>query len=806
MACGKGMAFRQAERLKAMNDEKWNRVKTIFAEVADLPPADRSGRIHELCGDDDSLLRHVSRLLECDAAVNDFIERPAFSIANSLPDSRVPIGRHIGNYRVVSEIGRGGMGTVFLAERDDGEFRQNVAIKVVSSPFLGFESLTRFRQERQILAGLNHPNIAKLLDGGVTDDGLPYLVMEYVEGEPLIDHARHNDLSMDRKLKMFLKICRAVAHAHQNLIIHRDIKPSNIIVTNDGEPKLLDFGLAKILDLHSTVLTATNYRALTPAYASPEQLRGEKVNVASDIFSLGVVFYEFITGERPFESDSSVSRLVSAGPDKREPEKPSSRLMRSLSAGKNFGGRRSLERHLADVRGDVDNIILKALREEPEHRYASVEQFAADIERHLDGLPITATEPTFAYRASKFISRNRPALIGASLVILAVILGILATLWQARIAANERDLARREKEKAEKLNVFMQSILSSASPAAKGKDAKVLEVMDDAAARIEAELAGQPELMAKALITIGATYNELGIPDRSEPLLRKALSILESDDSSSEADVAEATAVLAMSLISQYKLEEGAELAGRVVSMERSLGPERYEKLARALFILGETDVRRGRFADAETALSESISLCDQSAGQTTDCAFYRISFGRAKRFAGDLDGAEKIFRETLTMLSLAAEKNGSHIAAAQLNLGEVLLQRGKYQPALDQFISADSYYRDRFGESLNLALSQYYIARAYFRQEEYEKAVEHSRSAIAIAEKLNWRANSNYVGALVTLSLSLAETGESSEALRQARNAVAMAEKHLNPADIRAIEARDALEKLSSAKARSAR
>lgn len=789
-----------------MDGAQWSRVKDIFAELADLPPSVRSDRMQQLCGDDDSLLRVISELLESDRAVADFIEMPAFSIADALPTAGVPVGRHIGIYRIVNEIGRGGMGTVFLAERDDGEFSRNVAIKVVSSPFLGSDSLARFRQERQILAGLDHPNIAKLLDGGVTDDGLPYLVMEYVEGEPLIEYARHHDLTVERKLKMFLKICRAVAHAHQNLIIHRDIKPSNIIVTHDGEPKLLDFGLAKMLDMQSPDLTATNYRALTPAYASPEQLRGEKVNVASDIFSLGVVLYEFITGRRPFNGDGSTSRPGSASSDIADPERPSTRLLRSLSGEKDAAGRRALERYMSDVRGDVDNIILKAMREEPDDRYASVEQFAADIERHLDGLPIAASDPTFRYRASKFIRRNRAAMIGALLVTIALLLGITATLWQARIAANERDQAQREKEKAEILNVFMQSILSAAAPTARGKDAKVLEVMDDAAARIEEELAGQPELMAKALITIGATFNELGIPDRSEPLFRKALAILEESDRYSQADVAEARGMLAVSLISQYKLEEGAGLAEQVVSTERSFGPERSEKLARALFILGETDVRLGRFADAESALAESISLCDRSGKETADCAYYRISLGRAKRFAGDLDGAEQIFRQALTMLSLLPQKNGSHIATAQLNLGEILLQRGEYQSALAQFNQADAYYKERIGDSLNLMISQYYISRAYFGKEEYRRSAEHARAAVSIAEKLNWTSNGNYVGALVTLSRSLSKTGNAAEAVKLARNAVSIAEKHLKPTDSRAVEARDNLDKLDPAGRRSGR
>lgn len=288
-----------------MDAETWARVKEIFSEVIELDPDLREKRLAEACGDDLQLRTEVEALLRSNDEVEGFIEEPAFAIADAIPPDIEPsANKQIGHYRIVREIGRGGMGTVFLATRDDGEFQQEVAIKIVSSAFLGRENLRRFRQERQILAELSHPNIARLLDGGVTDDGLPFLVMEYVEGEPLVEFAEKRSLTVEERLRLFQQICRAVAYAHAKLIVHRDIKPSNILVTSDGEIKLLDFGLAKFLDIESGDITATNFRALTPAYASPEQIRGQPLTTSSDVFSLGVVLYELLTGSRPFNYES----------------------------------------------------------------------------------------------------------------------------------------------------------------------------------------------------------------------------------------------------------------------------------------------------------------------------------------------------------------------------------------------------------------------------------------------------------------------------------------------------------------------
>jgi len=759
-----------------MDADRWAKVKDIFSRTVDLAPDDRHKKLDEACNGDAEIRQQVEDLLRSNDEVEGFIEEPAFTVADALPSESEPTANKlIGHYRVVREIGRGGMGTVFLATRDDGEFQQEVAIKVVSSAFLGRESLRRFRQERQILAGLNHPNIARLLDGGVTDDDLPYLVMEYVAGDTLIEYADRNSLSVGERLSLFTKVCRAVAYAHGSLIVHRDIKPSNIIVPADGEPKLLDFGLAKMLDIDNGDVTATNFRALTPAYASPEQIRGEPITTASDIYSLGVVLYELLTGTRPFDHDSitfeKIIEIVS-GSEPRAPSEASSQL-----------------------RGDIDNIVLMAIRSEPDRRYRSVEQFANDIERHLAGLPIFASDDTLAYRASKFIRRHRIGVASAAAIVLLLLGGIMATTWQASVANRERDQARREKEKAEQLNTFLQSILSAASPQEKGKDAKVIEVLDDAAARLDEELANQPELKAKALTTIGKTYAELGLPEKAEPKLREALGIYQQTVPKENRDRLNATLFLAESLVNLYRFDDAEQIFDEQIDIERSLDPPAPRELSYSLFLLGELRVRQARFADAETALNESIPLCD-SIGPAVEyeCAYYRISLGRVKQFSGDLDAAEAVYRKSLAVFEQQSVRHRLRIADLSVNLGDVLITKANYSDGIRFLKRADETYQKDLGDSLFVAVSQFYLSRAYLEQSDNAAALKYSKNAVDIARKVGWVENRNFIGALRVLGLSLTRLGKAKEGEPFLREALDRSERYLRPDDTRTADVRNAL------------
>lgn len=430
---------------RPVKKEEWQKVKEIFAVAVEQPAGLRSQFLLEACGEDLFLRREVESLLEASDDPEQLIEKNAFDLAARFQTNGFE-GKQFGSYKIIREIGRGGMGAVFLAARTDAQFEQQVALKIIRQALADEEIERHFRRERQILASLNHPNIARLYDGGVSAEGLAYFVMEYIEGEPLLEFAENNRLDVNERLNLFLKICSAVGYAHRHLVVHRDIKPSNILVDREGTPKLLDFGLAKTLDLDTRSNdTETVFRAFTPAYASPEQMRGQNVTTASDVYSLGVCLYELLTERRPYSfKTDSVEEIIHAVCDT-DPIRPS----RAITKRKDADTQDESNPQAAAVcnpqllRGDLDNIILKALRKEPERRYATVEQFAGDIERYLKGLPVSARRATFSYRAAKFIERNKFPVMAAALIVLSLVGGLAVSLWQAKIARQERDRAER---------------------------------------------------------------------------------------------------------------------------------------------------------------------------------------------------------------------------------------------------------------------------------------------------------------------------------------------------------------------------
>jgi len=394
----------------------------VLSEALDLETGRRRQFLDSACAHDSDLRAEVDLLLAHQVdSENDAIEECAADAARfRMAQDVTRIGSRIGSYKIVREIGHGGMGIVYLAERDDEHYRQQVAIKLIN-PGLGGETIRRrFRNEMQILADLNHPNIARLFDGGQTPDGVPYLVMEYVEGSPINRYCNDRNLSTEQRLKLFCTVCDAVQYAHQHLVIHRDIKPGNILVTSEGLPKLVDFGIAKLLDNGKSVpdATATAMPFMTPEYASPEQVYGLSATTATDIYSLGVVLYELLTGRSPYRLKSRVPHELAQAILDQEPERQR-------------------------LKGDLDNIVLMAMRKEPQRRYATAEQFAEDIHRHLDGLPVRARQDTFTYRAGKFIRRRKLAVAAAALILLTLLVGIIATAWQARVARAERARAER---------------------------------------------------------------------------------------------------------------------------------------------------------------------------------------------------------------------------------------------------------------------------------------------------------------------------------------------------------------------------
>lgn len=427
-----------------MDAERWARVERICQEALERDPKEQATFLGSACGSDQELRREVDSLLAHQQTAENFIENRAIDVAaqalaagsdaGSTVASRL-IGRLIPPYRIVEGVASGGMGDVYRAERADGIYDKEVAIKVIQGARSTDFFLARFQNERQILATLDHPNIARLLDGGTTQEGLPYLVMEFIQGLPIDDYCETKNLDIRARLELFRAVCLAVQYAHQNLVIHRDLKPSNILVNADGAPKLLDFGVAKILDPQGgeeEPRTVTVMRMLTPDYASPEQVRNEAISTASDVYSLGVILYELLTGQSPYRVTADSPQEMMKAICDAEPEKPSTAVTRVSG--------QDLRKLLA---GDLDNIVLKALKKEPQRRYSTVEQLSEDIRRYLVGLPVLAHPDSPAYRARKFIGRYTLAVAGAMVLILSLMGGLAATLWQARIARAERARAER---------------------------------------------------------------------------------------------------------------------------------------------------------------------------------------------------------------------------------------------------------------------------------------------------------------------------------------------------------------------------
>ena len=514
-----------------MHAEKWRNIKDILAEALMLDPPERRFFL-ENASITSETRNEVESLLAVEENSRNFMSVSATGFSKDFFDcdaapENSSVGQTIGSYVVVGELGIGGMGAVYLAKRNDGKFDQQVAIKLLKREF-NIASIRRsFEREIAIQAKLVHPNIAKVLDTGTTIDGIPYIVMEYVEGEPIDSYCREAGLDLTGRLKLFNKACEAVAFAHQNLIVHRDLKPSNIIVDSEGVPKLLDFGISKLLDSTGNESAArTMMGAMTPEYASPEQIRGEYVSTSTDIYSLGVILFKLLTGTLPYDlRDKHNGDLIREIVDS-EPILPSQTVLvpengKTGNVANRPGANISKSPRplipTSQLKGDLDNIVLKALSKQPDERYRTVEQFTADVWRFIDGLPVSARAVTMSYRLSKLFHRNKIAVTAGLIVLVSILIGATVAIWQANLAREQANIAsdarnaaiaesenaKAEQAKSEKISKFMAKVISYANPAwyAEGSrfggNARVIDVLDDLSAKIDIEFEGQADIQSE---------------------------------------------------------------------------------------------------------------------------------------------------------------------------------------------------------------------------------------------------------------------------------------------------------------------
>lgn len=625
-----------------MTPTRWHRIQTLFDAALDATPDERTALLHAAAPDE---REEVEALLRADSEASvTFLGEPAAQraaplVADLVDEAEAPgdaASRRLGPWRILEEIGRGGMGLVYRGERADGLFEQSVAIKIVRHA--GPNLVRRFEHERKALARLNHPNVAHLVDAGRTDDGRPFFVMEYVEGEPITAYAEARELGVADRLLLIEQVCEAVHHAHQHLLVHRDLKPSNVLVTPEGRVKLLDFGIARLLEdagSEGMPLTRPDFRIMTPEYAAPEQVRGETVTTSADVYALGVLLYELLTGTRP---RGAVPARTSARADAIAPLTRPSATHQSDASEARFAARATTpERLRGALRGDLDAIALKALAPTPSRRYSTAEALRADVVRHLGGLPIEARAPTARYRASRFLARHRRASVATAAFVLA--LALLTALYalnllEARDAAQaSAELARAEAAKAEAVTAYTLGLFGAADPnATQGADVTVRDVLAAGAQRIDGELLGEPEVRARMLRVLGQMHHRLGLLEDADPLLGESARLATAQYGPAHPETAEALIALSALRRDQARLTEADSIArASVAASEQAGGGELLR--ARALAEYGLTQRARGRYPEAVATLRRAHTSLrgDESPARVTATEQARITLALAQ-------------------------------------------------------------------------------------------------------------------------------------------------------------------------------
>jgi len=766
-----------------MNHERWKRVEELFCTVVDRPAAEREAYLTRVCGDDQEMRREVLSLLARDTA-EDFMRNPILSAALSVtaePKDDLT-GELIGPYRLLRLIGRGGMGAVYEAVRDDEQFKQRVALKVIKRGMDTDFVRDRFLRERQILASLDHPHIARLFDGGATTDGLPYFVMEFVPGEPITDYCRRHELSLNEKLKLFRDVCSAVQHAHQKLVIHRDLKPSNILIISPAEekaagkggtPKLLDFGIAKLLspDLSQAYTrTETALRLMTPDYASPEQARGQAVATTSDVYSLGVVLYELLTGRRPYEFKTQSPAEIERALWDTEIEEPSKTVNRMT------GAPARLARQLA---GDPDNIVMMAMRKEPERRYQSVEQFSEDIRRYLEGLPVVARKDTFGYRAEKFVRRHKA---GVAIVALLAILAVVMTV-QTALIARERDRANQEAATAQAVTQSLVAMFEVADPSqARGNVITAKELLDQGADKVVGELKHQPVVQAKLLDTIGQLYQSIGLYDREQPLLEEALKLRRQALGNEHVDVATSLNHLGELANLKGDLPGSEALFREALAMRRKLLGKEDPEVAESLHNLGQLLVDRGNFGEAEPLLREALALRRKLLGEEhTDVAKSLTGLGRLMSDTGKFHEAELLYRQALEMRRKVYGPEHLQVAHSMNNLAVMLQEQGDFKGAEVLFREGLAIRRKSLGEEHpEVAMSLANLASVLQDLKQYDEAEKLYRQVLAMRRKLFSEEHPRLATTMNNLATLLQDKGNYEEAGVLYRQALEMRRKLL--------------------------
>ncbi len=760
--------------MSAGGPDFWSDVEAAFEAVMDVDPSERARIVAERCGNRPELRAEVESLLASYDGDDSFLSVPAVDLGRRVGAAFAEMT--VGPFRLIEKIGAGGMGVVYLADRAHGEFTQRVAVKLIDEPVGNAGALRRFRAERQILAVLSHPHIVTLLDGGVTEDGQPYLAMEYIVGAPITRYCRERSLSIEDRLRLFQQVCAAVQYAHQHGVVHSDLKPGNILVTSDGIPKILDFGVAKLLDKSGKVpdVTATGLlRPLTPNYASPEQLRGLAITTASDIYALGVLMYELLTETRPYDAAGKPLDEILRIVVEEEPPRPSTAIG-SLDSGTRLDRRR--------MKGDLDSIVLKAMSKEPGRRYASAQELSEDITRHLTGRPVVAREPSFGYVARRLAARHKAAFLSASVSLVVIVVALVLAIRQAQVATMERDRARIETAKATQVAAFLRTLFSAAYPRnhVGGAKPSVQDLLDRGAARVDQELGGQPDVQASMLALFSSVYSEMGLYSQALPLGERSLALREQLFGPEHRDVAESLFILGRMKRLQTEPDAAQPLLERAVTIrERVLGPED-PLLAEVLSELGNVLWYRGRYEEARVHLERAVAIEEKAGGP--QLARWLTGLSNLDWAVGDFESAQLRLERALEIGIRTEGRAGYLVSVTILNLGTLMREQEDFARAKSLLEQALEIAEELYGtEHQAMVFNWGELGELYLAMGDHARAREFLNRSIAVGERILGREHLGLAPPLTYLGRLLLAEGRPREALPLFERALRLREKSLD-------------------------
>jgi tetratricopeptide (TPR) repeat protein len=796
----------QPEIVVGPGGERWAEIDHLLDLALELPPDERPAFLEQVCDNGDQELRNrVQHLLDSCEHPEGWLDGQGAAYAAPLIDGTeetVAGVARIGPYRIVGEAGHGGMGTVYQAERDE-PYHQRVALKLIRGGLaLDDHLVRRFVEERQILASLEHPRIARLLDGGITPEGLPWFALEYVEGTSIERYAEIHRLSVEARIELFLAVCDAVQYAHGNLVVHRDLKPSNILVTTDGQVKLLDFGIAKLVLAGQPSETRTGPRLMTPEYASPEQIRGEATSVASDVYSLGVLLYQLLTGRLPYRLASRSPLEVERALLEQEPERPSTRVADARA------GRR--------LRGDLDTILLTAIRKDPARRYPSVEQLATDLRRHLTGLPVSARPDRLGYRAGKFVRRHRLGVMAGGAIALSLVGGLAATVSQANRVA-------REATRSERVTEFLVSLFREVDPErTRGREVTARELLERGGRRLDSALVEEPDVQARLLGVLGVIHTQLGLYGRADSLLARAVALTRQTRGDQSPELAAQLADWAEALSEEAKFGAADSVAREVLAIRRRHFGPADSSVAATLRALGGIARRRGRNDSAETLFREALAIDRRRFGddhlvvaedlndlgvvleqagklapaESAAAAVLAIrrrrldpghpslvialhNLGVVRHRLGEYRESERLKREVLQQRRRLYPRGHPDVALALRELGALLSDRGRYAEAESLYVQAGAMQRALLGPSHpetiltlnNLAVLRYWKGDLSAAEHDMRLVLEHFRDTLGGEHQTT-------LTALTTLGGILRAEGRYQEAEPLLRQALASRQK----------------------------